>query len=359
MSSVQNQIAHIRQLCCLGMSFKAIMPDLMKTMTRVMDCQSGVFMWFDCNGDIDHIYVDIFLPEVVSLFVSEYERLKTPFGPDLPMMAVKGKPLGNYRVMPKEFYRTDMYNLICRPYDQHFMLDGIIKDSGVALGALMLYREKSHKQFTAGEQARLAQLLPYIQHAILNDETSDILLDSWGGVPQGTILADLSGRICHIEPRAREAIFWTEQKNVPSSGSLLQDMEGKLKSIVAQLCWRLRKINRFENAEAPSIHLAHHSGRLTISATRLPAYESATQDLVCLSLTLRRNKLLTIMSHLEALPLSPKQKELSLLLGMGLEPRDIAKKLNISLNTYKEYVQAIYAKLHIHRKEDFYAILTH
>lgn len=358
MASLQSQIAHVRQLCCLGLPCQAIMPDLMKAVRRVMDCQSSVFMWFDGNGDIDNIFVDIFLPEVVNLYVAEYENLKTPYGPDLPLVAVKGQALGNYRVMPKGFYKTDMYNLICRPYAQHYMLDAIIKHSGVALGGLMLYREKAHKEFSATEQTRMTQLLPYIQHALVNDKRIDGAAEEWGDEPQGVILADRSGRICHIEPKVREALFWMEGKNFVSGGNLLEKIDATLKTLVAKLCSDLNRVFGNESGPVPSVQFNHHCGTLKASASLLTAYDSGNQDLVCISVTLKRHRLLTIMSRLESMPLSPRQKELSLLMGMGYEPRDIVKKMNISANTYKEYLQAIYGKLHIRRKEDFYAILT-
>jgi DNA-binding CsgD family transcriptional regulator len=361
MSNAQKQIAHIRQLCCLGLSSEAIMPDLMKALGRVMDCHSGVFMWFDGKGQIRNIFVDIFLPQVVNLYVTEYENLKNPYGPDLPAVAQKGKTLGNYRVMPQGFYKTDMYNLICRPYDQHYMLDAIIKDNETALGALMLYREKGHRQFTRAEQARLAQLVPYIQHAILSDNSvigDERPLEDFTAVSRGIILADLSGRISHIDDKAREALFWTEEANFSQGGDLLAQMDTTLKSLVDRLCRNMDRIRRSENAAAPSIRLKHHCGELHLNATLLQAYQPGLQDLVSIAITLKRHKPLAIMSRLENLPLSPKQKELSLLVGMGHSAGEIAEKLNISQNTYKEYLQAIYAKLSINRKEDFYTLLT-
>lgn len=358
MSNAQKQVAHIRQLCCLGLSSEAIMPDLMKALGKVMDCHSGVFMWFDGKGQIRNIFVDIFLPAVVNLYVTEYENLKNPYGPDLPTAAARGKTLGNYRVMPQGFYQTDMYNLICRPYDQHYMLDAIIKDNEMALGALMLYREKGHRQFSAAEQARLAQLVPYILHAMGNDRRVDKTLEEFSAVAQGTILADLYGRISHIDHKAREALFWTEDANFIAGGDLVAQMDATLKTLVSRLCRNLDKIRRSENASAPSIRLKHHCGELQLGATLLQAYQPGLPDLVSISITLRRHKPLAIMSRLEALPLSPKQKELSLLVGMGHSASEIAEKLNISQNTYKEYLQAIYAKLSINRKEDFYSLLT-
>lgn len=358
MSNPTKQIAHIRQLCCLGLSSEAIMPDLIKALGRIMDCQSGVFMWFDHQGRISNIYVDIFLPEVVNLYVAEYENLKTPYGPDLPTAAASGKSLGNYRVMPQGFYQTDMYNLICRPYEQHYMLDAIIKENGVALGGLMLYREKDHRQFSVAEQERLAQIVPYIRHAMAHDKTHEKPLEEGATLLHGTILADLQGRISHIDHKAREAIFWTEDTDFIAGGNLLTKMDATLKTLVARLCRNLDKIRRFENAEAPNIRLKHHCGQLHLSATLLRAYEAGHQDLVSIAVTLKRHKPLAIMSRLEPLPLSPKQKELSLLVGMGHSASEIAEKLNISSNTYKEYLQTIYAKLGINRKEDFYAFLT-
>lgn len=358
MASLRNQVAHIRQLCCLGLSCQAIIPDLMKAVGRVVDCQSSVFMWFDSKGKIDNIFVDIFLPEVVSLYVSEYENLKTPYGPDFPLVAAKGKALGNYRVMPSGFYKTDMYNLICRPYAQYSMLDAIVKHAGLALGGLMLYRDKSHKEFSITEQMRLIQVLPYIQHALVNEQRLDTVVEDCSYEPQGVILADRNGRICHIEPKVRDAFFWKEGKNFASGGNILESVDATLKSVVARLCSELNKVFAFEADSVPSVQLHHHCGTLNAAATLLSAYEAGGQDLVCISVTLKRHKLLTVMSRLESMPLSPRQKELGLLVGMGYESREIAKRMNISTNTYKEYIQAIYSKLHIRRKEDFYVILT-
>jgi DNA-binding CsgD family transcriptional regulator len=358
MSVTTHQIAHIRQLCSLGLPSEAIMPDLMKALGQVMDCHSGVFMWFDKSGNIKNIFVDIFLPEVVSLYIAEFDRLKLPYGPDLPSVAANGNIAGNYRVMPKGFYNSDMYNLICRPYDQHYMLDASIRHNGCALGALMLYRESGHSEFSAEEQAQLERLLPYITHALVNDVTRDNPLNEIATLLQGVILADLSGRISHIDPKAQQALFWVDDVNFASGNDIMARLDVTLNGIVSRLCRNIDQIRRLRDAPAPSVQLKHHCGQLHFGATLLQAYQPGIPDLVSISVTLQQYKPLAIMSRLERLAISPKQKELSLLVGLGYSAKEIAEKLGISQNTYKEYLQSIYHKLNINRKEDFYAMLN-
>lgn len=358
MSATANQIAHIRQLCSLGLPSEAIMPDLMRALGRIMDCHSGVFMWFDRTGNIENIFVDIFLPDVVSLYIAEFDRLKLPYGPDLPSVAANGKTSGNYRVMPTGFYKSDMYNLICRPYDQHFMLDASIRHNGAALGALMLYREKAHCEFSPEEQAQLERLMPYITHALVNGKNRDNPLNEIASLQQGIILADLSGRISHIDPKAHQALFWTEDANFASGNDIMARLNLTLNNVVSRLCNNIDQIRRYRDAPAPSLQLKHHCGQLQFDATLLQAYQPGVPDFVSISVTLQQYKPLAIMGRLERLAISPKQKELGLLVGLGYSAKEIAEKLGISQNTYKEYLQSIYYKLNINKKEEFYVLLN-
>jgi DNA-binding CsgD family transcriptional regulator len=67
--------------------------------------------------------------------------------------------------------------------------------------------------------------------------------------------------------------------------------------------------------------------------------------------------LIKILKVLQHLPLSPMQKEVAALVAQGFSNDKISQHLHIKVTTVKEYINLIFIKLDIDRREELLPIL--
>jgi DNA-binding CsgD family transcriptional regulator len=347
---------HLRQLCCSGMSSAAIMPDVLQTLKGIIEHQSALFMWFDKYGGMNNMFIDIILPDVLNLYFTEYHNLRNPYGPDLCMTARSEKAVGNYRQVSKQFYKTDMFNLVCRPHNHHFMLDGTIKDKRRPLGGIMLTRERSQKPFSAADEATLNSILPFFEHALKNHVDAG-KIEFTEERPVGLIVANKRGDISHISREAQEILFWAYQESM-QLGSRLAHIMDILPGQIELLCRKLNAIFSDKACAPPVLEIRHQYGLVTLRAYLL---NSINDDHDSIGITVTRHKPteLSMMQRLRDMPLSPRQREVALWMSKGASSQTISDKMGISLTTYRDHVCKIYLKLNISSREELLRILRH
>lgn len=341
---------YLHQLCCSGLDSKIIMPDIIKTLKKIIVHQSALFMWFDKPGETSDMYIDRLLPDVLNLYFTEYQNFINPYGPDLCIIARIGKSTGNYRQVPKEFYKTDMFNLICQPHGHHFMLDGIVREDNRSIGGIMLTREKGQQPFSREEENVLHAILPFLGHALKNQEgfTSCEANDDY---PSGSIVATRHGDISHISPEAREILFWAYHSSM-RLGAGLMDIMDILPGHVRQLCSKLDDVSTGKRHLPPLLKIPGRFGPVTLRAYRLNSMHDGCDDMVGINVIQQRPTELIVMRRLHDMPLSPRQKEVAWRIARGESSRVISDKMKISPTTYRDHVCKLYEKLNIRSREE-------
>jgi hypothetical protein len=66
-------LAHIRQLCCLGLPGELLMGALLPALRELVPSDSAGFFWVDARGDMANLYAERLLPaDVMSLYFERY-----------------------------------------------------------------------------------------------------------------------------------------------------------------------------------------------------------------------------------------------------------------------------------------------
>ena len=75
------QLAHIRQLCCIGLSGQALMPALLRAIREYVAADSAGFFWVDAKGEMTNLYADRMLsPGLMRVyFERHYDGGEHPF----------------------------------------------------------------------------------------------------------------------------------------------------------------------------------------------------------------------------------------------------------------------------------------
>lgn len=338
-------IADVRQLCCLGLAAEALMPALLRELHEVVGCDSAAFFWVDQAGEMTNLCAERLLPpDVMRLYFSRfYDSGEFSFRSAFSRLCTSGAPVTVAR-FSESFFRSDYYNLIWRQLDACHGLYAVIRADSRALGQLSLYRTPKDRPFSAQDQERLATVTRYIAHAVCAPGVSRWEGRDEEGEASGLIILDRQHRLVHCSPQGRRLLFLATHQRI--SRSSLSCSGADIPSALSRLCADLDLTFKHEAAPPPVIHIETAWGRFVCRAYRLNA--EAAEALTGITVQLQTPLPLLLLAGAKAMRLSAQQKQVVLLLARGQAHSEIARNLNISINTVGYHVKQIYNKLDVH-----------
>jgi hypothetical protein len=164
------EVAHFRQLCCLGIDAHTAMPSLLKGMHGLIGSNSNAFYWADDNGNVTNAYMEQLLPrDLLAAFFKDFlnnrhcalsaHGLRNCLKPD--------QVVGNSaKIFPKSFHRSDVYNLFWRPESRKQMLWARVRDAQGRENGVTMSRVVGDAEFIDRDERLLAQVAPYFAHAL-------------------------------------------------------------------------------------------------------------------------------------------------------------------------------------------------
>ena len=100
-------------------------------------------------------------------------------------------------------------------------------------------------------------------------------------------------------------------------------------------------------------------GHFRIRGYRLPDAEGQRRSLVGLVIGRKEPLALALARGTGASALSPQQREVALLLAEGNSNQEIARALDLTLNTANYHVKQVFARLQVHHRDDVADVLLH
>ena len=223
-------IAHFRQLCCLGIASQTVMPSLLKSLHGLVGSTSNSFYWAAENGDITNVYMEQLLPkDIAAYFFKEFvnNRTREFSALDLRKYLPNGQVVGNAaKVFPKSFLRSDVYNLIWRPQSRKQLLWARVRDAQGHANGIALSRVVGDAEFSERDEQLLTQLVPYLAHALnARPATPTQMVDGGESAVRGSV-ALTESFIADMDSQMREQGFGD-----PSIGKQVRSMVGSLKRV--------------------------------------------------------------------------------------------------------------------------------
>jgi DNA-binding CsgD family transcriptional regulator len=338
-------IAHVRQLCCLGLGGEAVMPALLRELHQLTPCDSAGFFWVDAAGEMTNLYAERLLPpDLMRLYFSRfYDSGEHSFRAAFARLTSGNEPVTVTR-FSDNFFRSDYYNLIWRQLDAYHALYAVIRENGRALGQLSLYRTRKDPPFSNGDRERLAAVTRYIAHGLTAAPAR-----SWEGLERdgdasGLIVLDRRQRLVHCSAEGRRLLFLATHPHI--SRASLGANSADLPPALSKLCANLDQVFKNESAPPPVVHLQNTWGKFLCRAYRLSG--DTPEGLVGVTVQHQTNLPLMLLAGTRKLNLSAKQKEVILLLARRESHSAVARQLNVSLNTVNYHIKQIYNKLDAH-----------
>jgi DNA-binding CsgD family transcriptional regulator len=342
-------IAGIRRLSALGLPAHEAIPPMLRRLHDAVGSTSNSFHWVDADGEATGWFSEPpYLPEVARLSA---ESLRNPLGaPTLPAHRVFGAGRRAVRrtPLPPDFYCTETYRRLWQPRGIHHALEAVVDDGRRPLGVLVLYRGPGDADFAPQDLETVSALLPLFARACHGPPAYEG--ERAPASPPTFAVVGLSGEVRHAgaEARLRLALALHPCLTPRSCGRGCAAADAGVTAHLGSICASLRADPR----RTTTLRLRNVWGQFTLRAQRLLAVHGDDAPLVGIALVHEVPLAVAVDAGLERSALSPRQRELCLLLAQGCSYAAVGERMGISEQTVISYARVIFGKLGARGRED-------
>ncbi len=347
------QLAHIRQLCCLGYPGQSLMPALLRAVREFIGADSAGFFWVDAKGDMTNLFAERMLPPGLMrlYFERHYDGVEHPFRKAFLQRAGSVDHVSSSSASP-ELLKTAYYNDILRHLDAHHVMYSVIRDQGHALGQLSLYRPKSAAAFNARERAAVNDISRYVAHAVSCPVAElDAKAQFVDSEDEGLLVVDSRGVIIQGPAQSLKllAMATRSQFNPASPPVATGDIAPE---VVIRLIDQLHKVLAGRGGSAPRELVETAWGRFMVSAYALGSEGETLPATIGIHVRRKEHVVVKLAEAMGSLDLSPQQREVALLLAQGKSNQEISAALNVSNNTTSYHVKQLFFRLDAHDRAE-------
>ena len=356
-----NRRAQIRQICCLGLPAEMLMPRLLPMLRELVPAESAGFFWVDSTGAMQNLYAERMLShQKMKLYFDHfYEGGEFDFKRGFLKRASLDESVSSVPVSDA-MKRSAYYNEILRELDAHYVMHGIVRDHGAALGQLSLYRPPSSQEFTATEKNELQSILHYIAHAVaatpfglcpLAEQSIESLLDT---DDDAMLLVNIDGALLHATDAAKRLLVQATDGQFSAAG--LMAISSPSSPVSEMLRTLVRQLYN-ETETLPSIVQDGRWGRIVLRAYRLndgggELNPSPNNAPIAIRISRQEPMVLKFVHAMQSLNLSPQMQEIALHLAKGKSNIEIAESMTLTANTVNYHIKALFQRLGTHGRDE-------
>lgn len=323
-------------LCRIGVGLAPIAPDLTALLRRMVGADAAALFWLDEFGLPEGFHHEDSPDSVKDLFLNEFERLFVGER-EINVLALsqrKDRCVGHLLAPGADYFQSNTYNLLVRASGHHHSLDLRVDVNGRARAVVLLFRT-AQRPFADEEAAALLRAAPYLQRAI------EISLppDAWQGLgsQHGHLLLDgTAQRIVLMNDPALDLLRNAGQRGMGwREGIPPKTPPPWVQRLLAQ-------------PDRP-LHLPVPGGVLVAQVHPMHAPSPAmagpgggAPPHLLVALSLKRPMRMDVVRRVLALQLSPLQREIALLAGLGHARADCVSRIGVSPEALKKHLRAIF-----------------
>ena len=260
------------------------------------------------------------------------------------------------KVDRRTWERSDIYNLIFRSLGYCDGLRLAVRDRGRPLVGVLVSRSAGESEFAPRDLDLLVTIEPYLAHAFERSLSRSPLVESDAEEDEGLVIADRNGRVRYLSPHARVLLFYATHPEI-APGKLRPAEKPTVPAPVTRLVQRLVQVFEGDARAAPPVHHHHNSwGHFAFRAYWLEG-KGAEPPLIGIRVSRLEPLPVRVLRHMERLPLSERQVEVSLHMASGLTYAEVAERLGVSRTTAIFHAQQVFNKLGVASRAELQAKL--
>lgn len=351
-SKLSSSISRIRQACCIGMPSHSFMPTVIAELRSIVPAACGQFTWSNADGRLVNFWCDAFMPRRTAWIILHHRRYEQDAGFTFRDLALFGARTGNARSWWKRgFEESQTYAAVFRPYGFKWFLDGVVRDTMRPYGVLALIRRADDPDFTSAEEEVLGQILPYIAHGMRVAAAAPSRFVSGGR--SAMLVCGSEGTIIEWSIAAHRLAVYALVDDInldaPIAAGDFEQMTAEIQDIARSFQASLAVDE--DTAAVPTLVRRNGRGEFVFRGYQLAGSNADPHRLgilieQCIPLEAH------LLERVNDTDLPTRQKEVVLLSLKGVPNALIAKQMNISPHTLKDYLKSIYARLEVTSQQE-------
>jgi DNA-binding CsgD family transcriptional regulator len=337
----QRQWHALGLLCGLGLGLAPIAPEVCAVLRTLVGADAAALFWLGEDGRPEGFFHEDSPASAQDLFLNEFGRLFSGPGEiNVHTLARADGPRTGRLLLPDthHFFRSNSYNLLVRASGHRHTLDLRVEVQGRTRAIAMLFRAPG-PGFSAGDAALLERASGWLARAFAAPPAPQPA-QAEGTGPVGHVVLDAEGRLALFADEAAAQLL--RQANLPGLGlratgpshpvALPPGLPGRLGVAGPGAAARIA---------VPGGWLAADLRALQPLGDGRGGPGGAGQHL--LTLQLERPHSVVVAQRVLALPLSPLQREIALLAGLGHARADSHRLAGVGEAALKKHLRAIFA----------------
>ncbi len=345
-STSQSARVTLRQLCNLGLPAPVMLPSLLPAVRAVVPAAHAAFFYCDAAGHMVNMYAERMLPpEAMTRYYERHYRADISAFSTAYLRLVAAHDSVSYRTISAEEKGGEYYREVLSQLAVGHVMYGIVRslDNGrEPIGQLSLYRGASDAPFDKDDAEALRDVMHYLGRALTAMPYAQVTAPSEQIAEEAMAVLDDAGELLFADDAwmrlARLA------RGEPISPREARDEPKALREFLRGVVIAARAAkNSLHVVSSPWGRFAfrHHSleGVAGGKATALVLSRLATESV-------------RITEGASRLDLSAQQREVALMIALGMTNAEMADKLGVSVNTAGYHVKQVFAKLGVHERAD-------
>ena len=334
----------------MGLPAEVFIPALLEMLHGIIPSLRNLFDWVDASGNLVRYYFEGPIDQAVAAHYFEvfHNRREGEVMPTFHQ-AVNGRSVirSAQELDNPAFFKSALYNEIWRPQGLHTRLEALVKGSGDRpLGSLVLYRAKGERSFTRDDEALLAQVVRYVARG-LEVPSSTLLAGEFVSRRDRRAMLSLGpdGELLHLSADALKMLLLSHGGVTPQSVSRAPRRED---FPTLSMLWQHHVRAAGLSIGDVTLTVENAWGRFVYECAPMAALAPDVPPLIHVNIHQQEPHGLSLRRAIEALPLSPAQRQVCALLHVGRSTAEIAASLAIAPSTVADHVKKIYARLDVH-----------
>ena len=350
-STSQSARVTLRQLCNLGLPAPVMLPSLLPALRAVVPAAHAAFFYCDASGNMVNMYAERMLPpEAMTRYYERYYRADASAFSKAYLRLVAASDPVSWRSITAAEKDGEYYLEVLSALSVGHVMYAVVRDvsnTREPIGQLSLYRDSDAPPFSSADAEALRDVLhylgralvasPYVQSTALAGQTAEEAMavlaedgsvlfadEAWMRLTRLARGEPISPGQARDEPKALRSFM----QGVAIAARAAKNSLHVVTSPWGQFAFRHHQLEGTSGDKATAMvvsRLAAESVRLTEGAARLQ--------------------------------LSSQQREVALMIALGLTNAEMAEKLGVSVNTAGYHVKQVFAKLGVHDRADVAKLL--
>jgi DNA-binding CsgD family transcriptional regulator len=353
--SHNRQLALIRKLCGLGLPAQTLAPSLLPALRVLIPAHSAAVFWVDPRYEMTSLYAERLLPPeaMARYYENHYTDTVNGFRTAFAARIAAPDPVSTHKVTRAE-QTSSYFRDVLVQLDAYQILYGVLRDGTLPVGQISFYRGARDREFSRRDQDVLGGLLRYLAIGLRPQPAHARALAQAEVVEEWLGLVEMDGTI------ASAPADWSRLVRLLAMGDVAPRTAREEQRTVTDYLHRIvARLDGPEGSGAQHLDLQQDSpwGHFRLRAYRLPDVTGRPPALVGLLIGRKEPLALALARGTGASELSPQQREVAMLLAEGRSNQEIARALDLTLNTANYHVKQVFARLHVHSRDEVADVL--